>query len=101
MILHSDQEGNDCIRKLRCHCIQILHSDIYSVSNQKILNGIEHTICISTKNHIGIHKWFDTIVSTILGHVVVADGSMESSGIVKDFKLGIEKKCIYFCLCVF
>ena len=31
MILHSDQEGNDCIRKLRCHCIQILHSDIYSV----------------------------------------------------------------------
>ena len=31
MILHSDQEGNDCIWKLRCHCIQILHSDIYSV----------------------------------------------------------------------
>ena len=31
MILHSDREGNDCIRKLRCHCIQILHSDIYSV----------------------------------------------------------------------
>ena len=23
MILHSDWEGNDCIRKLRCHCIQI------------------------------------------------------------------------------
>ena len=58
-------------------------------------------ICISTKNHIGIHKWFDPIVSTILGHVVVADGSMQSSGIVKDFKLGIEKKCIYFCLYVF
>ena len=31
MILHSDREGNDCIRKLRCHCIQIMHSDIYSV----------------------------------------------------------------------
>ena len=31
MILHSDQEGNDCIWKLRCHCIQILHSYIYSV----------------------------------------------------------------------
>ena len=31
MILHLDQEGNDCIRKLRYHCIQILHSDIYSV----------------------------------------------------------------------
>ena len=31
-------------------------------------------------------------MSTILGHVVVADGSMQSSGIVKDFKLGIEKK---------
>ena len=31
MILHSDRKGNDCIRKLRCHCIQILHSDIYSV----------------------------------------------------------------------
>ena len=30
MILHSDREGNDCIRKLRCHCIQIMHSDIYS-----------------------------------------------------------------------
>ena len=29
--LHSDWKGNDCIRKLRCHCIQILHSDIYSV----------------------------------------------------------------------
>ena len=32
MILHSDQEGNDCIQKLRCHCIQIMHSDIYSVT---------------------------------------------------------------------
>ena len=31
MILHSEREGNDCIRKLRCHCIQILHSDINSV----------------------------------------------------------------------
>ena len=31
MILHSYRKGNDCIRKLRCHCIQILHSDIYSV----------------------------------------------------------------------
>ena len=31
MILHSDREGNDCIWKLQCHCIQILHSDIYSV----------------------------------------------------------------------
>ena len=30
MILHSDREGNDCIRKLRCHCIQIMHSDINS-----------------------------------------------------------------------
>ena len=29
MILN--QEGNDCIWKLQCHCIQILHSDIYSV----------------------------------------------------------------------
>ena len=34
MILYSDQEGNDCIRKLRCHCIQILHSDIYSVQTR-------------------------------------------------------------------
>ena len=33
MILHSDREGNDCIRKLQCHCIQILHSDIYSVAS--------------------------------------------------------------------
>ena len=32
MILHSDREGNDCIQKLRCHCIQIMHSDIYSVA---------------------------------------------------------------------
>ena len=31
MILHSDWDGNDCIQKLRCHCIQIMHSDIYSV----------------------------------------------------------------------
>ena len=30
MILHSDRKDNDCIWKLRCHCIQILHSDIYS-----------------------------------------------------------------------
>ena len=29
--LHWDREGNDCIRKLQCHCIQIMHSDIYSV----------------------------------------------------------------------
>ena len=35
MILHSDWEGNDCIRKLRCHCIQILHSDIYSAPKTK------------------------------------------------------------------
>ena len=34
MILHSDREGNDCIQKLRCHCIQILHSDINSVEHQ-------------------------------------------------------------------
>ena len=32
MILHSDQEGNDCLQKLQYHCIQILHSDIYSVN---------------------------------------------------------------------
>ena len=31
MFLHCDWKGNDCIRKLRCHCIQILPSDIYSV----------------------------------------------------------------------
>ena len=31
MILNSKRKGNDCIRKLRYHCIQILHSDIYSV----------------------------------------------------------------------
>ena len=31
IFLNSDQEGNDCIWKLLCHCIQILHSDIYSV----------------------------------------------------------------------
>ena len=37
MILHSNREGNDCIRKLRCHCIQIMHSDIYSV--QKVITG--------------------------------------------------------------
>ena len=29
--------GNDCIWKLQCHCIQILHSDIYSAASfQKI-----------------------------------------------------------------
>jgi hypothetical protein len=31
---HSDQEGNDCKWKLWCHCIQILHSDIYSVEEK-------------------------------------------------------------------
>ena len=31
MILHWDREGNDCIWKLQCHCIQIFYSDIYSV----------------------------------------------------------------------
>ena len=46
MILHSDREGNDCIRKLRCHCIQILHSDIYSVKSS------------------GFHQVFDPIVHT-------------------------------------
>ena len=35
MILHSDREGNDCIWKLRCHCIQILHSKIYSVKSSR------------------------------------------------------------------
>ena len=30
MFLHSDRKDNDCIQKLQCHCIQILHSDIYS-----------------------------------------------------------------------
>ena len=40
MILHLDREGDDCIRKLRCHCIQIMHSDIYSV-------GILQNISIS------------------------------------------------------
>ena len=35
MILHSDQEGNDCMWKLQCHCIQILHSNFYSVHNIK------------------------------------------------------------------
>ena len=29
--LHWDREGNDCIRKLQWHCIQIMHLDIYSV----------------------------------------------------------------------
>ena len=32
MILHSEWEGNDFIWKLRCHCIQIMYSDIYSVA---------------------------------------------------------------------
>ena len=67
----------------------------YLTTKCLMTSHISH-ICISTKNHIGIHKWFDTIVSTILGHVVVADGSMQSSGIVKDFKLGIEKKMHLF-----
>ena len=32
MISHWDQEGNDCIWRLQCHCIQILHSEIYSAT---------------------------------------------------------------------
>ena len=35
MILHFEQKGNDCIWKLQCYCIQILHSDIYSVIKKK------------------------------------------------------------------
>ena len=41
MIFHSDQKGDDCIRKLQCHCIKILHSDIYSVlSNLYIVQAV-------------------------------------------------------------
>ena len=39
MFLHSDQEGYDCIWKLWCHCIQILHSEIYSAADA-IWNGL-------------------------------------------------------------
>ena len=31
MFLYSKHKGNDCIWKLQCHCIQILHLEIYSV----------------------------------------------------------------------
>ena len=41
MILHSDREGNDCIWKLQCHCIQILRSDIYSVLKLYFSKGIK------------------------------------------------------------
>ena len=54
-----------------------------------------------TKIHIGIHKWFDPIVSSILGHVVVADGSMQSSGTVKDFKQGIFLKNALIFVCMY
>ena len=40
MFLHSDQEGYDCIWKLWCHCIQILHSEIYSVSRMTSLEQL-------------------------------------------------------------
>ena len=43
MILHLDREGNDCIWKLQCHWIQILHSEICSVYSLCINNGFDHT----------------------------------------------------------
>ena len=39
MILHLNQEDNDCIWKLQCLCIQILHSKIYSVVSAKSILG--------------------------------------------------------------
>ena len=38
---HSDQVGNDCLRKLQSHCIQIMHSDIYSlVENHRYVSKL-------------------------------------------------------------
>ena len=50
MILHSDREGNDCIWKLRCHCIQIMHSDIYSVYLVKDVKCLVHFTLRTKKN---------------------------------------------------
>ena len=33
MVLHSDWEDNDYIWRLQCHCIQTLHSEIYTAVN--------------------------------------------------------------------
>ena len=38
MILHSDRGCNDCI--LRCHCIQIMHSYIYSAKQKVVQNSL-------------------------------------------------------------
>ena len=59
MILHSDREGNYSIRKLRCHCIQIMHSDIYSVCTY--LN-----FCDNMWIHHPKSKWFIIQIGRIL-----------------------------------
>ena len=51
MILHLDQEGNDCIRKLWCHCIQILHSDIYSVQSNLAIRNCSIRNKLVLRNH--------------------------------------------------
>ena len=61
MILHSDREGNDCIRKLRCHCIQIMHSDIYSVCKIRILKGLGVILLRSSKMLLTFEFWLNRI----------------------------------------
>ena len=61
MILHSDREGNDCIRKLRCHCIQIMHSDIYSVCKIRILKGLGVILLRSSKMLLTFEFWLNWI----------------------------------------
>ena len=51
MILHSGREGNDCTWKLRCHWIQILHSDIYSAIWPNFeVNGLDWLCCLASSS---------------------------------------------------
>ena len=81
MILHSDRKGNDCIRKLRCHCIQILHSDIYSVqtpsfSYKLVSKNLQHCL-ISTLLSFFYGNFFTVLYFSPLGRSIIGQQSKQ------------------------
>ena len=63
MILHADRNSNDCKLKLRCHCIQILHLDIYSV-------GCWQSLPLSVVQLKGKHCWNPIALMKLYTHSV-------------------------------
>ena len=60
MILRSKRKGNDCIWKLLCHCIQILHSEIYSVCYY--FKNVDFTSAKSLHKPLFIFNKFTTLL---------------------------------------